>query len=77
MNVKFLSIGTLMEGLAIRDLGPTKDIESTSWRVDTSSELRSFKITSTNGEGMLIAGAFEIRQSESSPNDPSDFFMID
>lgn len=78
MNVKFMKIGTQLDGLIVKDRGSIDHWqESVHWRVSALSELHIYDIESASGAGMVVAGSVTADSSEAGPDDPSHFFMMD
>jgi len=77
MNVKFLSLGTSLDGLVVEDVGAAEDWDGLAWRVSQLANLRVYQIRSASGEGYVVAGSVTFDESDAGPADPSNFFMMD
>jgi hypothetical protein len=78
MNVKFLSVATVLEGLIIKDLGRFDESDFSAWRgLEVSEGSHLFEVRSTGGVGCIVAGAVGSETSEALPTDPSSFFLMD
>ncbi len=75
MNVRYLSIGTSLDGFAVEDVGGAEDWSDAEWRIGPADGLRVYQVTSTSGRGRVVAGSVTVDESDSSPTDPSRFFM--
>jgi hypothetical protein len=76
MNVKYLSIGTSLDGFAVEDVGRAEDWSEPEWRIDQAEGLHLYQVASTSGGGRVVAGSVTVDESESGPADPSRFFMM-
>ncbi len=77
MNVKFLSLGTSLEGLVVQDVGAAEDWDGLAWRLGQMTNLRVYEIRSASGEGYVVAGSVTSDESDLGPADPSNFFKMD
>jgi hypothetical protein len=77
MNVKYMCIGTSMNGLIVTDGGPIDEKAAASyWRLSGSGDLRRYELESGSGNGVVVAGSVTVDISDASPSDPSKFFMM-
>jgi hypothetical protein len=77
MNVQYLSVGTSLDGLAVRDRGPAENWIDPNWRLRQRDEIRIYEVASASGIGQVIAGSVGFDESDAGPSDPSRFFMMD
>lgn len=77
MNVRYLSLGTSLDGLVVEDVGAAEDWDGLPWRLSQLADLRVYEITSSSGGGHVVAGSVTSDQSDAGPADPSNFFMMD
>jgi hypothetical protein len=77
INVKYLSLGTLLDGLTIRDQGQMDNLNEFGWKITVSQPIRLFEVVSKSGSGTIVAGDVDADESDAGPSDPSGFFMMD
>ena len=78
MNVKYLAVGTVLQGPVIERLGSIAECaDRVPWLVDHAGYLSVFLVRSRGGEGVVVAGSIAVDESEASASDPSGFFMLD
>jgi hypothetical protein len=77
MNVKYMSLGTAMDGLVVEDLGVLEEHwDAVPWALPPSPGLHHFEIRSGSGTGRVVAGAVAVDISDDGPSEPSRFFMM-
>lgn len=77
MNVKYLRLGTTMNGLVVEDLGLLEDTpHAVPWALPTLERSHQFEIHSGDGTGLVVAGAVAVDVSGDGPSEPSRFFMM-
>lgn len=77
MNVKYMSLGTTMDGLVIEDLGVLEEHrDAVPWTLPPSPGLHYFEVRSGSGTGRVVAGSVSIDISNDGPSEPSRFFMM-
>lgn len=77
MNVKYMNIGTTMNGLIIEDRGAVQEHpEALPWKVASVVDQLLFEIRADEGTGIVVAGAVAVDISDAGPSAPSNFFMM-
>lgn len=77
MNVKYVCIGTSLDGLIVTDSGPVDEGTSKRyWILGASEGLRRYEVESSRGAGIVVAGSVAVDISDASPSDASRFFMM-
>jgi hypothetical protein len=75
MNVKYLALGTTLDGMTVRDIcAAGTDL---GWRIGGPDDVHVYRVESSSGEGLVVAGSVTVDRSEAGPADPSLFFMMD
>lgn len=77
INVKFISLGTLLNGMRITDKGVVADPADLEWDIRASQPLHLFEVWSGSGSGTIVAGGVETDESTAGPTDPSRFPMME
>lgn len=75
MNVKYLALGTTLDGMTVRDICATGT--GIGWRIGGPDDVHVYRVESSSGEGHVVAGSVTVDRSEAGPADPSRFFMMD
>ncbi|MDQ1748886.1 MAG: hypothetical protein QOD07_3149 [Frankiaceae bacterium] len=78
MNVKYVAVGTSLNGLVVEGLGSLEECsDRVPWRLDLSSEMSVYLLRSGSGDGIVVAGSVAVDESDAGPGDPSRFFMME
>lgn len=78
MNVKYLALGTVLQGPVIERLGSVVECaDQVPWLLAHPGDFSVFLVRSGDGEGVVVAGSIALDESDASASDPSRFFMME